>query len=291
MSTADITAVIPTSGRPSLRRAVSSVLRQTQASVPLVVLDDPDALSVVRRRLDGLDYGLVLTAGRQGAAAARNLGARLAETPYVAFLDDDDEWLAEKSRLQQSDAGAETVVSSRAMLVGSTSRIVPEQIYHSRTTAETLADYVLDRSTIRLRRHFIQTSSLFCTRQAVMEVPWAEALPRHQDWDWLIRLESAGLSIRQRSDVLVRVFQGSQGSISRSPDWQASRAWIDSLGERVSDRAAGDFLASVVARGAFESRAWGEGARTLLQSLRGGAHRSAVLVGMSGMMSRGGLRG
>lgn len=291
MRSTEITAVIPTIGRPSLRRAVSSVLRQTQATAPLVVLDDPDALGVVRRRLDGLGYGLVLTAGRQGAAAARNLGARVAETPYVAFLDDDDEWLAEKSRLQQSATEAETVVSSRVMLVGSTSRIVPEQVYCSRTTAETLADYVLDRSTIRLRRHFMQTSSLFCTRQAVIDVPWAEELPRHQDWDWLIRLESAGISIRQRSDVLVRVFQGSQGSISRSPDWQASRAWIESIEERVSERAAGDFLASVVARGAFESRAWGEGARTLLQSLRGGAHRSAVLVGMSGMMSRGVLRG
>lgn len=291
MSPRDITAVIPTSGRPTLRRAVRSVLRQTRPTAPLVVLDDPEALSTVRRRLDGLDYGLVLTAGRRGAAEARNLGARLAETPYVAFLDDDDEWLSDKSRLQVPDAGDGTVASCRAMLVGSTSRIVPEQVYRSRTTAGTLADYVLDRSTVRLSRHFMQTSSLVCTRQAVIDVPWAQALPRHQDWDWLIRLETAGFSIRQRSDVLVRVFQGSHGSVSRSSDWKASRAWLESLGQLASEQAAGDFLASVVARGAFESGAWGQGARTLMQSLRGGAHRSAVLVGMSGMMSRGGSRG
>lgn len=287
MSAASVTAVIPTIGRPSLRRAVASVLRQTEKVLPLVVLDDPDGLAQVRRRLDGLDYELLLTEGRQGAAAARNLGVRLAQTQYVAFLDDDDEWLAEKTETQLADAGAETVVSSRAMLIGATSRIVPELLYRT-DGRESLADYVLDRSTVRLRRHFMQSSTLLCPRQAALDVPWAEHLSRHQDWDWVIRLEAAGMSLVQRSEVLARVFQGSHYSISCSPDWRASRAWIESLDARVSKQAVGDFTASVVARGAFASGAWRQGARALLSGLHAGAHRAAVLVGMSGVMSRGG---
>lgn len=291
MNAPQVTAVIPTIGRPSLRRAVRSVQRQTHLTTALVVLDDPDAETLVRRRLEGLDYRMVVTPGRRGGSAARNMGVEHAETPLVAFLDDDDEWIADKTAVQTAEASQDRVEASRAMLVGSTSRIVPELLYGSDHSLTSMADYVLDRSTVRLSRHFLQTSTLLCSRESALKVRWDESLVRHQDWDWLIRLEAAGLEIRQHPQVLARVFQGSQGSISRTPDWQSSKAWIETLPAPISSRSAGDFTASVVARGAFASGAFREGVNALAQSIRSGAHRSALLVGISGLMSRGGYRG
>ncbi|GAA4829564.1 glycosyltransferase family 2 protein [Garicola koreensis] len=286
MSRAPVTAIIPTTGRPSVRRAVASALRQSAVAEILVVLDDPDSFTYLTRRLEGLHCSIVRTAGRCGAAAARNLGVQFAETQYVAFLDDDDEWVTDKTQLQLREADAETAVSSRAMLVGTSSRVVPERLYGP--ALGSLADYVMDRSSVQLRQHFIQTSTLLCSREAALATPWAEELPRHQDWDWLIRLQAAGITVLQRPEVLVKVAQGSPGSISRKPDWRASRTWLHGLQRQVSAQPAADFTASVIARGAFESKAWASGLGALIEGLRNGAHPTALLVGASGILRAGG---
>lgn len=286
MSRAPVTAIIPTTGRPSVRRAVASALRQSAVAEVLVVLDDPDRFTPLTRRLEGLRCSIVRTAGRRGAAAARNLGVQFAETQYVAFLDDDDEWVTDKTQLQLREADAETTVSSRAMLVGNSSRVVPERLYGP--ALGSLADYVMDRSSVQLRQHFMQTSTLLCSREAALATPWAEELPRHQDWDWLIRLQAAGITVRQRPEVLVKVAQGSPGSISRKPDWRASRVWLHGLQRQVSAQPAADFTASVIARDAFESRAWASGLGALVEGLRNGAHPTALLVGASGILRAGG---
>lgn len=280
-----LTAIIPTVGRTSLKRAVRSVLRQSFKTTALVVLDRLEMEEHVTRLLAGLPHVLVLTQGGVGGAAARNIGVRAAETTHIAFLDDDDEWVSEKSALQLQSAGSGSLVSSRSLLVGSTSRVVPEQLYRrAGTTAAGVADYVLDRSTLRLRRHFLQTSSLLCSRELALNVPWDEDLPRHQDWDWVRRMEGAGQRVTMLPEVLVRVYQGSHGSISRRPDWRASSAWLDSLGDDIAEKARADFLTSVVARDAFASRAWWAGARHLTRGLRARPHPAAVVVGLSGVM-------
>jgi len=70
----DITVVIPTiPGREAdLRRAVMSVQAQTLPAAKILVMQDDEGM---------------------GAAANRDRGLRMVETPWVAFLDDDD-WFA-----------------------------------------------------------------------------------------------------------------------------------------------------------------------------------------------------
>lgn len=295
-TTPQVTAVIPTLGRPSVRDAVRSALRQTLATTPLVVVDDPDAVSTVRHRLAGLPHRLITTAGRRGGSAARNLGVEAAETPWVGFLDDDDAWVEDKARRQVEaltlsglDDAPESAVSCRALLLGAHSRVVPEQTYRSPSAGGVgVADYVLRRTSLRLRRHFLQTSTLLCSRQAARAVPWDETLPRHQDWDWLIRWEQAGMRLHMLDEVLVRVRQHSPGSISSSTAWRASRRWMDSLPQEISSSARADFRASVVARSAFASGAWGRGLGETLGGLRGGAHPAALLTALSGLAPRTG---
>jgi GT2 family glycosyltransferase len=91
----EITAVIPTLGRPALlRRVLDRLERQTAARGAFEVVVVADA---AEREVDALDAAAAdrpyrarrLQAERPGASAARNAGWRAAETPLVLFLDDD----------------------------------------------------------------------------------------------------------------------------------------------------------------------------------------------------------
>ena len=91
--TTDHTVVIPTVGRPTLTELLVGLARQeglTAAEV-IVVDDRPEptpAIEVPEEVASRVSVRIVLGLGR-GPAAARNLGARLARTPWIAFLDDD----------------------------------------------------------------------------------------------------------------------------------------------------------------------------------------------------------
>jgi len=76
------TIVIPTLGRPSLRRLLDALGGPADV---LVVDDRPDKST----RLDVPEWVTVLAGPARGPAAARNLGWQTAETEWIAFLDDD----------------------------------------------------------------------------------------------------------------------------------------------------------------------------------------------------------
>ena len=287
MISARTTAVITSRGRPSLRRAVASVLRQQEPVEVLVILLGSEAHAAVRRRLEDLPCRVVVAEEGAGASAARNLGCRLAETPFVAFLDERDEWLGEKIHTQMNEAAEDTVLSSRALLVGASSQIVPEQIYRTGGPVTSWAEHLFEASHISEEHHYSQTSTLLCSREVAIAVPWADDLDDHADWDWLIRLEAAGYRVMQRPEVLVRVFQNSRLGKARAADWRTSQVWVRSLEPLVPPHLVGNLTASVVARGAFASRAWAPGCQALIAGIRAGAHRSAVLWGVSGLISRG----
>lgn len=287
MSGAQVTAIITSTGRPTLRRAVLSALRQSGPVEVMVILHSAVSLQGVSRRLEGLQCRVVVAEEVHDSSAARNLGCRLAETPYVAFLDERDEWLGDKTQSQLLEAGENVVMSSRALLVSNSSRIVPEQVYRTGGAVNSWAEHLFDDARIPDEHLYPQTSTLLCSRQAVLDVPWAEDLPRHADWDWLIRLEASDYQIIQHPEVLVRIFQENRQNKLRSAEWQASQSWVTSLEALMSPELVGNFRASVVARGAFSARAWAPGCQALISSIRAGADRSAVLWGVSGLLSRG----
>lgn len=95
--TGDVAVVIPTYNRAALlARALASVRAQTVPAREVLVIDDgstDDTADVCRAA------GLPLRYERQanaGPSAARNLGARLAQAPWIAFLDSDDLWAPTK---------------------------------------------------------------------------------------------------------------------------------------------------------------------------------------------------
>jgi glycosyltransferase involved in cell wall biosynthesis len=94
-----VTVVIPTFNRASVvGRAIQSVLAQTCQDWELIVVDDgsTDGTEQVVRSFSDARIRYIRHEQNRRVSAARNMGIRCAQGEYVAFLDDDDEWMPEK---------------------------------------------------------------------------------------------------------------------------------------------------------------------------------------------------
>jgi len=97
--TPSVSIVVTTYQRPALAlRAIKSALAQDYPNTTILVVED-GAETELRSRLAGLKQGnvnYIAHTRNEGLAAARNTGIRCSEGDYVAFLDDDDEWMESK---------------------------------------------------------------------------------------------------------------------------------------------------------------------------------------------------
>ena len=98
-----VSVIIPTYNRwPMVAEAIDSVRLQSLQALELIVVDDGSHDGTLNG-LAGYGSGLrLITQQRRGVAAARNLGLSIAKGRYLAFLDSDDLWLANKLEIQSS---------------------------------------------------------------------------------------------------------------------------------------------------------------------------------------------
>jgi len=92
MSYSSLTIIIPSCDRPELlQNAIASVKANGGHDVPIIIIDDGDRFPVNASLLPA-ETTILKTEGKVGAGSARNLGVQAANTEYVLFLDDDDEF-------------------------------------------------------------------------------------------------------------------------------------------------------------------------------------------------------
>lgn len=93
--------VIPTRNRPAqLEKALQSVFAQTMNPKEVIVVDDGSQPPVSKHIFNQAprEIGTVLLRNDPplGAAGARNVAVSVAKSPWIAFLDDDDQFFPEK---------------------------------------------------------------------------------------------------------------------------------------------------------------------------------------------------
>ncbi len=110
-----LSAIVTTFNRPDyLDSAVKSVINQTRAVDEIIVIDDSDRTQrenkAVIKSFDDPRIILIATSGCIGSNPARNLGVKAAKGDYLAFLDDDDQWLPNKVERQAAVLDADSTI-------------------------------------------------------------------------------------------------------------------------------------------------------------------------------------
>jgi glycosyltransferase involved in cell wall biosynthesis len=239
-----VTVVIPTRDRPDLLlRAVNAALGQTHRQLEvLVVIDGADeaterALSqVADERLRWLETG-----GRLGAAGARNMGVEAAKGHWIAFLDDDDEWLPTKLERQlQILAGVDEPAVASCQIITSTPTARYVGPSRPPREGEHLSEFLFRPRRPYARGARMQTSALLASRQLCQQVPWDGSLGRFQDFDWMLRLADAGARFLVVLEPLsIWYFREDRPTIGgrHSGDWRQALEWIDARRHLVTRRA------------------------------------------------------
>ncbi len=256
-----VTAVIPTRNRPELVcRAVESVLAQTHTNIEaVVVVDGPDeaTLSALARFPHDRVCVVALTE-TVGGAKARNIGVELAHGEWIALLDDDDEWLAEKTTLQLQAALASgctlPIVCSQVIARSANA----EMIWPIHPPREPYSDYLLVRKRLSYGEGLMQTSTLMAKRELFLAQPFTNGLIKHQDWDWILRaLQLQGVAtVYVEQPLAIWYLENNAGRVSRVNRWRASLEWIEDVSPLITPLAYSSFIATYVAPQAADAKAY-----------------------------------
>ena len=265
----EVTVIIPTHDRAAtILRAVDSVLSQTHADFELLVIDDggSDATPGILARIVDPRLRLLRHAHNRGAAAARNTGIEAARGVFVAFLDSDDQWLPRKLELQLAAlkaAPAETAVSCHGVYM--------HLLDHGIEREQPLAASVDWSLRLALGCDLSPGATLLARREAFARIgPMDEALPRFEDWDWLLRYACAGGRVGALREPLAHVWNR-RGRLGQQHELSARRftlkhaALYAGLPAALRRQALCDIWLQVSGTYAFEGRYGGAG-RTALRA-------------------------
>lgn len=211
---ASISVVIPArNAGATIAPAIASALGQTLAPIEIIVVDDAstDGTAACAMAAGGPLTRIVTLVERQGAAAARNAGIAAARGAFIAFLDADDGWDADKTARQIAVMAAHpamTFCACRARHVAEDGTALGP--IHGGVPVAT------GREAWRalLAENFVATPCVMARRDAILAAGGFDpGLPVAEDQDLWIRLALAG-EVGFVDAVLVTV-QDRPGSLSR----------------------------------------------------------------------------
>lgn len=272
-----ISVVIPTRNRPQLVvRAVQSALAQTLKNIEVIVAIDgsDEATDLELAKINDPHLRVIRLPENVGGSAARNAGVAKAQGEWIAFLDDDDEWRSQKLELQLKAAVNSSqespIVTCR--VIARTPKgdfIWPRKLLES---SFPLSEYLFARNSLFRGEGKISTSTLLTKKELLEKAPFRTDLKRHQDWEWLLRVNTLeGVGIQFVSEPLVVWYTEEQRqSISSTNNWQYSLAWIQEHQHLVTPRAYAGFVLTEVAPQASRVGNWKSFWLLLRQAIRFG---------------------
>lgn len=198
----NVSIIIPSYNRERvLHRAVKSVISQTYKNWELIIVDDRSTIPAQEIiTLKDPRIQIIRHSKRQGAAAARNTGMRIAQGKYIAFLDSDDEWLPEKlskqiAFLEKSDPIVGGCVTSMCLIYGDKTTIY-RGIISNFYQQSLKGDHFGPGSTLVFKKE--------CLKKVGLQNP---KLKRLEDWEWQINF-SRYYQWEVLHEVLTKVYIG-----------------------------------------------------------------------------------
>jgi glycosyltransferase involved in cell wall biosynthesis len=272
-----VSVVIPTHRRPALlMRAITSVLNQTFAQLEIiVVIDGPEEATEEALRNIGDDrLRIIALPASVGGSDARNAGVQVARGEWIAFLDDDDEWMPTKIEKQLALAAQVCepypVIATQSLAKSPYGDFIWPRRFPA--DAEPLCEYLFNRKTFFAGEGLLQTSSLLTRRSLMQLVPFTSGLPKHQDIDWYVRVSQVpGARFHFVSIPLVKLYvEENRPTLSGRSDWRFSLDWLKASRARMSPRAYAGFICSIVASEAAKQGDWRAFPELIREMLRHG---------------------
>ncbi len=229
-----VSAIITTHNRKKLlRRAIESVMNQTYKDLECIVVDDAGTDETEEYIKDFIESGRIKYIyipknESKGGNHARNIGIQSSNGEYLAFLDDDDEWMPEKTEKQvavlEEDAAVGFVycgIITEQNMDPSTRHYGPmdeEHLKDGELIKEVLIRIITTTTTIMIRKKIIDEVGLF-----------DEDLRYWQEYEYSIRLlqVTKAKCIREPL-ILYRIIDGDKQRLSNKiSGWEESVKYIE----------------------------------------------------------------
>lgn len=213
-----VSVIIPTYSRSvNIRRAINSVLLQTYSNIEIIVVDDNGEGSVEQKETEERIKDFLLLENffylkhrvNMNGAAARNTGIKNSHGKYIAFLDDDDEFLPAKVEIQLN-ALKEKDMSWGGCYCNTNVIAKRKHVIRNETSGNLMQELLLGR--VRFN-----SSTLLLRKEVCLALGgFDETFTRHQDWEFMIRFFRSYKLYLPTTDSLVNKY-ASMGNLSNFP--------------------------------------------------------------------------
>jgi len=190
---AEVTVIIPFYNRNGvLGRAIESVLSQSFSNWQLLLIDDhssDDSSKVLGKYLTDARIRCIRLEKNSGAAAARNVGVKNSQSPYIALLDSDDAYHPEFLNLSlQSIQGTDSKIAFSYTGVGTTG-IEQDVVPRDRRIWTVPKEFAPMKKPYLYQLQLGTSSGIVIKRNVFDKVGYFdESFRAAEDTDWFIRL-------------------------------------------------------------------------------------------------------
>lgn len=218
-----VSVVIPTHGRlDTLGRAIESVKNQTYDNIEIIVVDDNSDDLELRECISKLvkkyeDVRLLLNQEVMGGSNSRNHGIKEAKGEFVAFLDDDDEFLPKK--IEKQHALYKNLQNKKIGMIYCYANFIVDG-------GEKKFIKKVDFEGLPLKEHLISciaaTSWWFCPKKVLLDIGGFVDVSSHQDAMTLYKMMLAGYEVYRVPEVLLNYYLHVGAGIT-----EHSNKWVD----------------------------------------------------------------
>lgn len=242
----EVTAVVTTyNSEDTVHRAINSVLAQT-IDCEIIVVDDASTDDTIERLQEYKSHPnieIIQHDENQGGSAARNTGIRNSTTEYIALLDGDDLWKPTKleeqlSRIKEDDAAVAVYCDYSRVLQGvpkARDFVAKVTGFHTDEGEETRPEggEELIPQILSMSFDLGGSSTLLFKRAAAYDIGgFDERFPRHQDWEFLIRLLKQGKLVHVDKEMVVKYEDGLHSIESVK---EAKRLFLSKFEDEIED--------------------------------------------------------
>ncbi|KZD58116.1 MULTISPECIES: glycosyltransferase family 2 protein [Bacillus] len=235
-----VSVVIPTYARNDmLQRAINSVLNQVYSNIEILVIDDNGNGSDYRRETEKImsQYELnnkvkyIKNSENMGGARSRNVGIKHAKGKFIAFLDDDDEYLPEN--IEEKLAVFKNNKNSKLALVYGYTETVMDNGKHIIVENNFSGNCLYEQL---VHNCIAATTQWMCRKDVLLEVGMFQDVPCKQDSILMLNILKVGYEIEYVPKVLTRYYDYEGPRISTKGKTIMGEMNYRNLGRKLYDK-------------------------------------------------------